>query len=203
MPTLQLLILATKKLRWLWAATCLLVAAMVSIAAGAADDAKPKQSENEPIQIVADKLISFNEKKYADFIGNVKVTQGEFTITSDKLRIHYRGELLDTENKKSEEDIIEKIVATGKVKITSEQYKALADRAEYDTASQTVILSGETAKVISGKNSISGSVIRLNQQSGQVRVEGSATKRIKAEFFTKGKPSEAFKIEKPKEKNPE
>ena len=181
------------------AATCLAITVLVSIAAGAAEDSKSTPPENEPIQIVADKLISFNEQKYADFIGNVKVTQGEFTITSDKLRIHYRGELLDTENKKGEEDIIRKIVATGKVKITSEQYEAMADRAEYDTSTKTVILSGENAKVISGKNSISGSVIRLNQQSGQVRVDGSANKRIKAEFFTKGKPSEAFKIEKPKE----
>ena len=174
-------------------------AALVATVAWAAEDSKNTQAESEPIQIVADELMSFNEEKYADFIGNVKVTQGDFTITADKLRIHYRGELLDNEKKGSEEDIIQKIVATGKVKITSEQYEALADKAEYDTDTKTVILSGENAKVISGKNSISGSVIRLNQQSGQVKVEGSATKRIKAEFFTKGKTSDAFKIDKPKE----
>lgn len=197
--TFQLLISTPDRLRWLWATTWVAVAALMAIAAWAADDAKVTKAESEPIQIVADELISFNDKKYADFIGNVKVTQGEFTITSDKLRIHYRGELLEAENKKNEEDIIEKIVATGNVTITSEQYKALADKAEYDTATKTVVLSGENAKVISGKNSISGSVIRLNQQSGQVRVEGSATKRIKAEFFTKGKTSDAFKIEKPEE----
>jgi lipopolysaccharide export system protein LptA len=174
-------------------------AALISIAAWAADDSNTVQAESEPIQIMADELISFNEEKYADFIGNVKVTQGEFTITSDKLRIHYRGELLDAEKKKSEEDIIKKIIATGNVKITSEQYKAQADKVEYDTATTTVILSGENSKVVSGKNSISGSIIRLNQKSGQVKVEGSATKRIKAEFFTKGKTSDAFKIEKSKE----
>jgi lipopolysaccharide export system protein LptA len=174
-------------------------AALISIAAWAADDSNTVQAESEPIQIVADKLISFNEEKYADFIGNVKVTQGEFTITSDKLRIHYRGELLDAEKKKSEENIIKKIIATGNVKITSEQYKAQADKVEYDTATTTVILSGENSKVVSGKNSISGSIIRLNQKSGQVKVEGSATKRIKAEFFTKGKTSDAFKIEKSKD----
>jgi lipopolysaccharide export system protein LptA len=183
----------------LWTAAWAAASALVSVAAWAADDATTAQAESEPIQIVADELISYNEENYADFIGNVKVTQGEFTIVSDKLRIHYRGKLLDTEDKKSEEDIIKKIVATGRVKITSEQYKALADKAEYDTDNKTVVLSGENAKVISGKNSISGSVIRLNQQSGQVKVEGSGTKRIKAEFFTKGKTSDAFKIEKPKE----
>jgi lipopolysaccharide export system protein LptA len=63
----------------------------------------------------------------------------------------------------------------------------------------TVILSGETAKVISGKNSISGSKITLNRKSGQVKVEGSKNKRIKAEFYTKDKASDAFKIEKSEE----
>ena len=199
MPPLQLFISAPGRLRWLWTTAWIVAAALVPTVVFAADDSKNTRAESEPIQIVADELMSFNEEKYADFIGNVKVTQGDFTITADKLRIHYRGELLDTENKEREEDIIKKIVATGKVKINSEQYEALADRAEYDTDTGTVILSGENAKVISGKNSISGSVIRLNQQTGQVKVEGSATKRIKAEFFTKGKTSDAFKIDKPKE----
>ena len=199
MPTRQLIISIPSRLRWLWTIALVAAAALMSIAAWAVDDSKSDQAESEPIQIVADQLISYNEDKYAEFIGNVKVTQGEFTITSDKLRIYYRGELLDAEKENSEEDVIKKIIATGNVKITSEQYKAQADKAEYDTATMTVVLSGENSKVVSGKNSISGSIIRLNQKSGQVKVEGSATKRIKAEFFTEGKTSDAFKIEKPKE----
>jgi lipopolysaccharide export system protein LptA len=198
-PTLQLLISAPNRLRWLRTTALVATAALMSIAAWAADDSKAAKAESEPIQIVADELISFNEEKYADFIGNVKVTQGEFTITSDKLRIHYRGELLDAEKEDSEEDIIKKIIATGNVKITSEQYNAKADKAEYDTATMTVVLSGENSKIVSGKNSISGSIIRLNQKTGQIKVEGSATKRIKAEFFTRGKTSDAFKMDKPKE----
>ena len=166
---------------------------------GAAEKSKSGQAENEPIQIVADELISYNQEKYAEFIGNVIVTQGEFRIASDKLRIYYRGELLETDKKGSEEDVIKKIIATGNVKITSEQYQANADKAEYDTTTMIVVLSGKNSKVISGKNSISGSVIRLNQKSGQVKVEGSPTKRIKAEFFTKGNTSDAFKIEKSEE----
>ena len=199
MPTRQLIISIPNRLRWLWTIALVAAAALMSIAAWAVDDSKSDQAESEPIQIVADQLISYNEDKYAEFIGNVKVTQGEFTITSDKLRIYYRGELLDAEKENSEEDVIKKIIATGNVKITSEQYKAQADKAEYDTATMTVVLSGENSKVVSGKNSISGSIIRLNQKSGQVKVEGSATKRIKAEFFTKGKTSDAFKIEKSEE----
>ena len=204
MPTLQHFISAPGRSRWLWITALVAVAALMPIAARAADDSKTAQADNEPIQIVADELISFNEEKYAEFIGNVIVTQGEFKIASDKLRIYYRGEILGAEKKESakkesEGDVIKKIIATGNVTITSEQYEAQADNAEYDTATMTVVLSGENAKVVSGKNSISGSVIRLNQKSGQVKVESSATKRIKAEFFTKGKTSDAFKIDKPEE----
>jgi lipopolysaccharide export system protein LptA len=165
-------------------------------AARAADEPKTGQAENEPIRIVADELISYNEEKYAEFIGNVKVTQADFTITSDKLRIYYQGELLDNEKKGGDQELLKKIIATGNVKITSEQYDAEADKAEYDTAAMTVILSGENAKVVSGKNSIAGSKITMNRKSGQVKVEGRGTKRIRAEFYTKGNASEAFKMEK-------
>ena len=109
---------------------------------------------------------------------------------------------VEDEKKGSDEELLKKIIATGNVKISSEQYNAEADRAEYDTAEKTVILSGENSKVISGKNSISGSKITLNQKSGQVKVESSGAKRIKAEFYTKEKASDSFKMEKSEEKKP-
>ncbi len=199
MPNFQHFIIAPNRLRWLGTIVLVSAAALFANTAWTADQPQTGQPDNEPIQIVADQLISYNDDKYAEFIGNVKVTQGEFTITSDKLRIYYQGELLDSEKKGGDEGLLKKIIATGNVKITSEQYNAEAEKAEYDTATTTVILSGENAKIISGQNSISGSKITLNQKSGQVRVEGSGTKRIRAEFYTKEKTSDAFKIEKTEE----
>jgi lipopolysaccharide export system protein LptA len=198
-PNFQHFFITPKRLRWLGTVAMVAVAALLANTAWTADQPQTDKPDNEPIQIVADQLISYNEDKYAEFIGNVKVTQGEFTITSDKLRIYYQGELLENEKKGSDEELLKKIIATGNVKITSEQYHAEADKAEYDTADKTVVLSGENSKVISGKNSITGSKITLNQKSGQVKVESSGAKRIKAEFFTKEKASDSFKIEKSKE----
>ena len=202
-PKFQQFFLALNRLRWLATIALVAAAALFANATWAADEPETGQPDNEPIQIVADKLISYNEDKYAEFIGNVKVTQADFTITSDKLRIYYQGELLQNEKKDSDEDsdedLLKKIIATGNVKINSEQYQAEADKAEYDTTAKTVVLSGENAKVISGKNSITGAIITLNQKSGQVKVESSGTKRIKAEFFTKEKASDSFKIEKSEE----
>jgi lipopolysaccharide export system protein LptA len=198
-PKFQFLILRPNIFRWFWTIALIAAGAWFANAGGAADKPKSDQTGNEPIQIVANELISYNEDKYAEFTGNVKVTQGNFSITSDKLKIYYQGELLDNEKKGGDEELLKKIIATGNVKITSEQYNAEAERAEYDTAAMTVILSGKNVRVISGKNSISGSKITLNRKTSQVKVEGSNTKRIKAEFFTKDKAKDAFKIETPEE----
>jgi lipopolysaccharide export system protein LptA len=179
-------------------------AVLYAVTAFAADQsetkAAAKQTQDEPIQITADQLISDNNEQWAEFIGNVKAVQADWVITSDKLRIYYAGGLLNSEEKSNtSEQSLKKIVATGNVKIISEQYSADAEMAEYDTQSMTIILSGEDAKLFSGKNSITGSKIILYQKEGRVKVEGSKNKRIKAVFYSEGKASDAFKIEKPQQ----
>ena len=158
-------------------------------------DPKP---ENTPIVITAERLVSDNKAKFAEFIGDVKATQADFVITSDKLRIYYAGELLNTEKKGDNEDVLKKIVASGNVQITTDQYVANTEELEYDAASMEIILTGEDSKVVYGKDSISGSKIILYQKDGRVKVLGSKKKRIKAEFFSKGNQSDAFKMGKPK-----
>lgn len=158
-----------------------------------AAETSPKQ-ENTPIQITAEQLEADNEKKFAEFIGNVKATQDDFVITSDKLRIYYRGELLNSEKEGNDEEMVKKIIATGNVKIKTDRYDAETEELEYDTASMTIILRGENSKVIDGKNSITGSKIILYRKDNRVKVLGSKKKRIKAEFFSQGKTSDAFKI---------
>ncbi len=158
-----------------------------------AAETSPKQ-ENTPIQITAEQLEADNDKKFAEFIGNVKAIQDDFVITSDKLRIYYRGDLMNSEKKGNDEELVKKIVATGNVKIKTDRYNAETAELEYDTASMTIILTGENSKVIDGKNSITGSKIILYRKDNRVKVLGSKKKRIKAEFFSQGKTSDAFKI---------
>ena len=103
-----------------------------------------------------------------------------------------------TEKKGNDEDVLKKIVATGNVKITTDQYVANTEELEYDAASMEITLTGEDSKVVYGKDSIAGSKIILYQKDGRVKVLGSKKKRIKAEFFSKGNQSDAFKVGKPK-----
>ena len=171
----------------------------VAFAAGKTKAGTPPDTKNEntPIQITAKQLISNNEGQYVEFIGDVKATQADFVITSDLLRIYYRGNLLNNEEQSDDEEMLQKIVATGNVKIRTDQYSAETEKVECDTAAMTIILIGEDSRVYSGKNSITGSKIILYRRDGRVKVLGSKNKRIKAEFFSKGNTSDAFKMGKP------
>ena len=171
---------------------------------------KPPPPENEtaeqPILIKADQLISNNEKKFAEFIGNVVANQADFEITCDKLRIYYQGDLIDTEEKSDNQEksddqgsMLKKIVATGNVNIVSSQYTAESEKVEYDTESMTITMTGENSTVISGKNSIVGGKIILYRNDGRVKVLSSKKRRVEATFYSGGQASDAFKIENNKE----
>ncbi|MBW2406851.1 MAG: hypothetical protein JRE92_01255 [Deltaproteobacteria bacterium] len=201
MQQFQIFMLKIGRIVPIWTIALFATATFITGAASAADTSKAETSpkpENTPIIITAEQLDSDNNAKFAEFSGNVKAIQADFVITSDKLRIYYKGELLNTEKKGNDEETLKKIVATGNVKITSDQYIAKTEKLEYDTASMTIILTGENSTVINGKNSITGSKIILYQKDRRVKVLGSKNKRIKAEFFSKGETSDAFKVGKPK-----
>ena len=203
MQQLQFVKLTIVKIMLLWTIAIIANATLFAVAAFAADSSKTEtsnaKSENMPIVITAEQLDSDNKAKFAEFIGNVKASQADFVITSDKLRIYYKGELLNSEKEQNDEEMLKKIVATGNVNITSEQFIAKAEKLEYDTASMTIVLIGENSTVINGKNSITGSKIILYQKDGRIKVLGDKNKRIKAEFFTKGETSDDFKLGKPKQ----
>ena len=203
MQQLQFVKLTIVKIVLLWTIGIIANTTLVSVAAFAADSSKTERSDtkskNMPIVITAEELDSDNKAKFAEFIGNVKAIQADYVITSDKLRIYYKGELLNSEKEQNDEEILKKIVATGNVNITSEQFIAKAEKLEYDTASMTIVLIGENSTVINGKNSITGSKIILYQKDGRIKVLGGKNKRIKAEFFTKSETSDELMLGKPKQ----
>ena len=202
MQRFQVVRLSIGKNVLLWTAAVITTASLITVAAFAADKSKTEKSieksENIPIVITAEQLDSDNKAKFAEFTGNVKATQADFVITSDKLRIYYKGELLNTEKERNSGELLKKIVATGNVEITSDQFIAKTEKLEYDTASMTIVLIGENSTVINGKNSITGSKIIVYQKDGRVKVLGGKNKRIKAEFFTKSDTSDEFKLGMPK-----
>ena len=181
--------LRTRVYRLFFAATVLLLSMQFfpTVSLGAEPGkAAPQDQQEQEIEILADRLISSNQDKYAEFQGNVVATQEDFKVTSDKLRIYYEGDPFGAENKSPSEQSVKRIVATGNVKIDTEQYHAESDMAEYEVATQIIVLTGDNSTVISGKNTLEGAKITLWRAEGRVKVDSSPQSRVKAVLYSKG-----------------
>lgn len=153
----------------------------------------PKEQDanqtDEQIQIVADKLITNNAEKFAEFVGDVRASQGNLVITSERLRIYYKDNPDRNEDQTGSQELIKRVVASGNVVVSSEKYKAETDRVEYDLDTRVLVLIGENSTVTSGKNILTGSKITVNRKNGQIKVESSPQKQVKAVFYPKEKAS--------------
>ena len=142
------------------------------------------------IDIRSDRLLIDNEKRVADFSGNVVARQGDTTIEADRLRVYYKesgGESVES---------LEKIVATGNVRIQFENGLAETPEAVYNMDKRMFVLTGAGSRVVSGNSFISGEKITLRRDDGKVTVEGGQSRQVEAVFYPEDE-------EKQKQKNGE
>lgn len=149
----------------------------------------PAQTSGGPvddnmIRVTADRLVADTQSQNAEFIGNVHAIRGNMTILCDSLKIFYRDAPAQDSQKQPGADAIQRIVADGNVNIQFDDQTATTQRAVWSTAEQTIVLSGPGSKIVSGKNSISGSKITLHQGDNRVKVEGGSDGRVEAQFFS-------------------
>jgi len=141
-------------------------------------------AQKEKIHIVADVLTSNSEARFAEFTGNVRATQGDTVITSDRLKIFYTEGLAESKGSSSGEGAINKIVASGNVKISFDNRVATAQEAVYNSESKILVLSGPQSKIVSGTDSITGEKITYNRSDGRITVEGGRNSRVEAVFHS-------------------
>lgn len=137
----------------------LMVLCVMPFPAGAQDAGAEKtlpEAEN-PIHITADSLITDPRNKTAEFIGHVLATQGNTTITSDRLKVYYR-EGFQSESS-SGTDAIVRIVARGMVTMVFEDQIAHTEHAEYIADKRIVIFTGPSSKIVNGTDTFSGSLV--------------------------------------------
>jgi len=142
------------------------------------------EDKNEKIHITAEKLISDTDAKFVEFIGNVKASQGDTVITSDRLKISYKKDLEYKKNQVVGEESIEKVVAKGNVKIIFAKMVAVTQHAEYITKSRVLVLSGDNSRITKGNDSVSGEKITLFRADGRIIVEGRNEKQVEAVIFS-------------------
>lgn len=145
-------------------------------------DPNVKNNEHKEIRITADKLFGEIDAGVIEFVGNVKATQAETVITADRLKIIYHPDAIKGETPALEPVSIEKIIATGHVKINYNNIIAETDEAEYTMKSEVLVLKGEQSKVTQAGHSITGTTFTLHRSDGKLTVESGEKQRVKAVF---------------------
>ena len=143
-------------------------------------DTNDKNNENNRIRITADKLVAEVDAGEIEFVGNVKATQADTVLTSDRLKIIYDPDTIKNKNRDNKTESIKKIIATGHVKIVIDNIIAETDRAEYTINSEVLVLLGEQSSVTQGGHSITGTKFTLHRSEGELIVESNGENRVKA-----------------------
>ena len=155
----------------------------------ASDDSLPKNTikEEKKIRITADRLVGSYDKNYAEFTGSVEAVFENFIIKSDSLKIYYNRDPGKKEKPKAGGESIDKVIASGNVKIWADGKEATTHQAVYTTKTMVLVLTGKNSTLSSDKNYVSGSKITIDRSKNTVKVESSVEKRVKALFYsTKG-----------------
>jgi lipopolysaccharide export system protein LptA len=153
--------------------------------AAAAEFPVKEKTDKNPIAIESDKAVINRAEHIIELEGNVKVSQGDTVITSNALKLFLKeGASLDAPQK-GQENAIEKIIAKGNVVFKLDIGTAYSDQAEYSTSTKQLVLTGKEPKFVSGENTITGSKITVNRDSGMVTFEGGGKSRVEAIIHSK------------------
>jgi lipopolysaccharide export system protein LptA len=184
---------------WLLALAAGLIVAGAAAAQGLHPDSAglpdAQQQDDQPIHIDAKALEVHDQSKVATFSGNVKVVQGDTTMTCNTLVVFYGREMglsnskpvvhADAESNSGampDDQNIRRIEAHGDVTVISKDQTASGDLGVYDPLSKTITLNGNVV-VSQGKNVIHGGVVIVNTVTGNAHVEpapGSPEGRVRA-----------------------
>ncbi len=137
---------------------------------------------DQPINITSKKFEARNITggKEIVFAGNVNVTQGDLTLTADKLMIVYDDEKgksgAEPPAKRLPKNLqsisgIRSIIASGKVKIAQNERMATAGKAEYDNAKRTITLTEGPPRLWQGPDQMMAHtiIIYLDENRSELR----------------------------------
>ncbi len=185
---------------WPLAALCAAAALGLAPAALAQTAAEPLASD-QPVHVVADQLEVDNKTQVAVFTGAVKASQGDVTITSDRLEVYYEREAPAQGEAPAQADAepqgladsggkVRKVIAEGHVRITQKDRMAVGSKATYWAGGRKMLLEGK-ATVWRGKNQVSGDMITVFLDQDRSVVHGSPGKRVAVTIQPEGQGNNA------------
>jgi lipopolysaccharide export system protein LptA len=156
------------------------------------------QNRDQPIQIEAAALEMRDKKKEATFSGNVKVVQGDTTMTSRTLVVYYESG--KSANARSDAPAkttmaaaapgpsgassIKRLEAKGNVVVTQKDQVVTGETAVFDTKTNLVTMLGGVV-LTQGKNVLRGDRLIVDMTTGVSRVE-SNNGRVQGLFQSSG-----------------
>lgn len=161
------------------------------------------QNRDQPIQIEAASLEMRDKKKEATFAGNVKVIQGDTTMTSKSLVVFYDSTPAPAANAKAANakaakaapmqaaspgpggsSSIRRLEAKGNVVVTQKDQVVTGETAVFDTRTNMITMLGGIV-LTQGKNVLRGDRLMVDMATGVSRVE-SDKGRVQGLFVSSG-----------------
>lgn len=135
---------------------------------------------SQPIEIEADELEVRDKEGVAVFRGNVTVHQQGASLQTQELTVHYVGGGRATAGGTAQlggGQEIARLVASGKVLVTSKDQAASGDSGIVDLQAKQLVLAGNVT-LTQGPNVITGDRLVVDLENGRARVESSSRVRV-------------------------
>ncbi len=126
----------------------------------------------DPIQIEADELEVRDKENVAILKGNVNVRQKNAVLKAQTIRVYYEGRP-GTQNQD-----ISRLVAGGRVVVTSGDQTATGDAAEFDMRAQKLIMTGHEVVLSKGNNVVTGQRLEIDLKTGEAKFRGKSRVRM-------------------------
>ena len=174
-------------------------------------------NRDQPIRIDANSLEVLDQQKKAIFSGNVVVQQGDTTLRSKELVVFYdgkgsgagagtgggsatAGEALASGSPMNSSSI-RRLEINGSVVVTTKEQTATGDQGIFETASNTITLTGNPVVLTQGPNVIRGKKLTVDLANGASRFEGGRVESLivpgSAKQFAPPKPGDGGAAPKP------
>jgi len=146
-------------------------AGMTPPAHNAANGALAHHESNAPINVTSDNFVGNFETKIGTYIGNVVVTQADYKLRADQVRVNV------VNNKPSRFD------ATGHVVFVSTSGTATGDNGVYDLGPRVVTLTGHVV-LTKDKDVMHGTALTVNMVTGEshLTAKGAPGGRVQGLF---------------------
>ncbi len=149
-------------------------------------DDKNEWIKSQPVHIEADRMFSDQQRNTVVFTGNVVAIQGSLTINSEKMTVNHReeGQGEESRSKAGQGQQIEKIVATGNVRISRDDLTASGDKVIFALEEEKIFIINN-ARVWHKDNLVQGERVVFDLARGTTVFESGAKEgqRVKAFFY--------------------